>query len=479
MSAIDVVAGPQSTDVELVVVPYFTGAIPAAQTLTPDSSKLAKKGFEGKVGQTAVVDVGDRTVVAVGVGAAEEVTLDVLRKMGASAARAGWKYEKIEVHLPVGAGLSAELGGSGGSQAVTEGLVLAGYRFTDYKSQVDPRTLASVVVVDGDTDGVRHGLAVAAAVGLARDMINQPPMTMTPSRIAEIATDVAQRGDLSVEVLDENAIERERLGGLMGVSRGSDVPPRLIRLTYSPPNPRARVALVGKGITFDSGGLSIKPAEAMMGMKTDMSGAAAVISAMSVLSSIDVDVEVIGIVCATENMPGPKAIKPGDVLRARNGKTIEVLNTDAEGRLVLADGLSLAVEADVDAIVDVATLTGACMVALGTDIAGLMGNDDALRARIQSASTRTGENVWHLPLPKQYRKHIDSEIADIKNIGAPRGAAGTLTAGLFLQEFVGDKPWVHLDIAGVARADGDEGYLVKGGTGFGVRLLIDLLRHYD
>ncbi len=319
-------------------------------------------------------------------------------------------------------------------------------------------------------------MRVARAVALARDVVNEPAGTMTPRRLAEIATQVAEEEGLAIEVLDEIAIVNEGLGGLAGVAAGSDEPARLIRLTYDPPGATATLALVGKGITFDSGGLSIKTAEGMETMKTDKSGAAAVLGAMSAIPALallgGVPVKVIAIIPTTENMPGGSAVKPGDVLKIRNGKTVEVLNTDAEGRLVLADGLSLAVEAGVDAIIDLATLTGACVVALGRRIAGLMGNHEGWMGQVREASERAGESVWPLPLPEEYRKLIDSEVADIKNIGGGR-YAGALTAGLFLKEFVGDVPWVHLDIAGPARSDDDEGYLSKGGTGFGVRTILE------
>jgi leucyl aminopeptidase len=276
-----------------------------------------------------------------------------------------------------------------------------------------------------------------------------------------------------VYVLDEVAIANEGLGGLMGVARGSAEPPRLIELVYEPPGARGTVALVGKGITFDSGGLSIKTADGMETMKTDMSGAAAVLATMSLLPALAPKVKVVAIVPTTENMPGGRAIKPGDVLKIRNGKTVEVLNTDAEGRLVLADGLSLAVEAGVDAVIDLATLTGACMVALGPTIAGLMGNNEAWADQVRAAADRAGEPVWPLPLPKDYRKKIDSEVADIKNTGGRYG--GALTAGLFLEEFVDGVPWAHLDIAGPARSEEDDGYTPKGGSGFGVRTLVEML----
>jgi leucyl aminopeptidase len=339
-----------------------------------------------------------------------------------------------------------------------------------------------VTVVGGPADAVARGARVAQAVSLARDLVNEPAEAMTPRRLAEVAAEVGEAGGLQVTVWDEADAERERLGGLLGVAAGSDEPPRLIELRYEPEGAgpdTPTVALVGKGITFDSGGLSIKTGEGMMTMKTDMSGGAAVIAAMSAVRDLNIPVRVRAIVPATENMPNGRAIKPGDVLRFRNGKTAEVLNTDAEGRLILADGLSLAAEERPDAIVDLATLTGACMIALGPSIAGLMANDEALANQVSEASKRAGELTWPLPLPPSYRSHIDSEIADMKNIGRPGGRGGALVAGLFLQEFVDDVPWVHLDIAGPARSEEDAGWLRKGGTGFGVRTLLEFLSGYE
>jgi leucyl aminopeptidase len=295
---------------------------------------------------------------------------------------------------------------------------------------------------------------------------------MTPVRLAEIAAEIAGRVGLQIDVWDETTIVNERCGGLAGVAQGSTQPPRLLQLTYEPERgARHTLALVGKGITFDSGGLSLKPADGMESMKTDMSGAAAVLAAMSVLPAMGAKTRVVAYIPATENMPSGSAVKPGDVLKFRNGKTAEVLNTDAEGRLVLADGLSLAAEGGVDAIIDVATLTGACIVALGPKVAGLMGNDDEWIAQVREAAARAGERVWPLPLPDDYRRMIDSEVADMKNTGGRYG--GAITAGLFLKEFVGDVPWAHLDIAGPARADADDGYTPKGGTGVAVRTLVE------
>jgi leucyl aminopeptidase len=248
-------------------------------------------------------------------------------------------------------------------------------------------------------------------------------------------------------------------------------------LEYAPAGARGTLALVGKGVVFDSGGLSLKTAGGMETMKTDMSGAAAVIAAMSALRDLGVKTRVLGYVPLVENMPSGTAMRPGDVLRMRNGKTVEVLNTDAEGRLILADALSLASEDKPDAIVDIATLTGAVTVALGDKIAGLMGTDDAWSAQVRSAADRAGERTWPLPLPDDYRKLLESEVADLRNIGTG-GGGGTLTAGLFLREFVDGTPWVHLDVAGTARASGDDGYTSRGGTGYGVRTFIELARTF-
>jgi leucyl aminopeptidase len=369
------------------------------------------------------------------------------------------------------------------AQALAEGAALGAYKFLRYKQKSESPALERLVVLGKKDEAVQQGLdlgvAVAGAVAWARDLVNEPAGAMTPTQLAEEARRAAEEGGLSIEVLDEVQIANEGLGGLLGVSLGSDQPPRLVKLTYEPSGKATgTVALVGKGITFDSGGLSLKTADGMETMKTDMSGAAAVIGAMSVLRTAGVQTKVIAFVPTTENMPGGRAIKPGDVLKIRNGKTVEVLNTDAEGRLILADGLSLAVEEKPDAIIDLATLTGACVVALGLKMAGLMGNDDSWIGQVRNAADRAGEPVWPLPLPQEYRKDLDSEIADMKNISGGRGG-GALTAGLFLAEFAGDVPWAHLDIAGPARASGDDGYIAKGGTGFGVRTLVEVLSTFE
>ena len=303
---------------------------------------------------------------------------------------------------------------------------------------------------------------------------------MTPAEFALRAAEVAGREGLEIDVWDEADIERERLGGLRAVSLGSSQPARLVRLEYVPngvKKPRT-LTLVGKGITFDSGGLSIKPSDGMIRMKMDMGGAGAILGAMSVVARLAPKCRVIAYLCLSENMPGPSAIKVSDVFRARNGKTVEIHNTDAEGRLVLADGLSLASEERPDAIVDVATLTGAKMVAVGSDLIGLFANDDALATRLMAAGAKSGEVMWRLPIHSGYRDQLDSEIADLKNIGKA-GSAGSTIAALFLQEFVAAGiAWAHLDIAGGEAVDADKGVNTRGATGLPTRALLELISDF-
>jgi leucyl aminopeptidase len=467
-------------DVELLAVPVFADlSVPAGAPVELDNGFLRAAGFDGKVGKSRALPADDGTMVlAVGMGDKNKVDAEVFRR--AAARLVSWTGPARRAATTL---LAAGPAVPGAAQAVAEGAALAAYRYNDFKSDGKHVDLEQLVVVGGGGASLQkaldRGAAIAGAVNLARDLINGPAGSITPRKLAAVATDVAKRAGLTADILDEKAIKAARLGALAGVAAGSDEPARLIRLTYEPAGrARGTVALVGKGITFDSGGLSLKTADGMMTMKTDMSGAAAVIATMSVLGALGCKVRVIGIAPTTENMPGGAAIKPGDVLTARNGKTIEVLNTDAEGRLVLADGLSLATEAGVDAIVDLATLTGAQVVALGRKIAAVLGNNDAFVDQVSAAAARAGEGVWHLPLPDEYRRDIDSEVADMKNIGRP-GQAGTLIAGLFLREFVDDTPWAHLDIAGPSRSDEDSGYLRRGATGFGVRTLIELLTTFE
>ncbi|HEX2699787.1 MAG TPA: leucyl aminopeptidase [Acidimicrobiales bacterium] len=470
-----------------LVVPVFAGlksprgAGPWPSGLDP--SALAALGFEAEIGQVqSLVAADGHAIVAVGMGEPDEVTTDSLRRAAACAVRTAWRADALALSLldavPAGVDRAAA------AQAMVEGAALAAYRFTTYRSSPKACHISTIAVVTSDAAAVEQAVAwgaeVARAVCLARDLVNEPAGALTPARLADRAAAEAARVGMACGILDEAAIVQNRMGGLLGVARGSAEPPRFVELTYEPPGVDgdvATVVLVGKGITFDSGGLSLKTADGMMTMKTDMSGAAAVLAAMSVLPSLAPPVRVVGLLPITENMPGDRATKPGDILETRNGTTVEVLNTDAEGRLVLADALAYGVERSPAAIVDVATLTGAQVVALGRKVSGLMGTDDDLLAQIRAAGDRAGEPVWPLPLTSDYRSHLDSDVADLKNIGKA-GEAGSVVAGLFLREFVGEVPWAHLDIAGPARAGDDDGFLAKGGTGVGVRTLIELVRTF-
>jgi leucyl aminopeptidase len=469
-------------DADVLGVPVFTDLnLPAGAGATVNRRFLAAMGFEGRPGQTEPLQAEDGSiVVAVGVGPADQLDTDVLRRAGAGFVRAVGRARRAAVTLPAAA--RGRVAAGRAVQAVVEGIALGGYRFRAHPAQKAPKanvpSLDSVAVVGGDQAGVRRGQQVAAAVLRARDWVNQPPRSMTPRQLALEAEALAAQNGLDVDVWDEGRLAVERMGGLLGVAAGAAEPPRMIRLVYEPAGARGTVALVGKGITFDSGGLSLKTSDGMRTMKSDMGGAAAVLSAMGALPALGVRVRVFGYACCTENMPSGTAIHVGDVLTARNGTTIEVLNTDAEGRLVLADGLSLAAESSPDAIIDLATLTGGQKVALGTQVAALMANDDRLAGRLLAAAARAGEPTWRLPLWPAYRSHLDSDVADLKNIGQPNNAS-TIIAGLFLQEFVADRPWGHLDIASPSWADADDGWVTRGGTGWGVRTLLELLREWE
>ncbi len=442
-----------------------------------DRDALVSLGFTGQAGQVQVVPGDGRLMAAVGLGPVDGIDTVGVRRAAAALARSVRGRRSLATDL-ASAARSDDLSEADTAHAVVEGTALGVYRF-GYKSTKSDDRLTRVTLVGSTAAGVRSAVeratAVVDGVTLARDLVNEPGGSLTPPKFANRVRRMARDRGLTIKVLDEAAIRRARLGGLLGVNRGSTQPPRFVELTYTPKErPRGTLALVGKGLTFDAGGLSIKTRQGMKDMKMDMGGAAAVVGAMSVLPAVAPHCRVRAYLPMTDNMLGGDATRPGDVLTLRNGKTIEVLDTDAEGRLVLADALSLASEAKPDAIVDLATLTGACVVALGPRIAGLMGRDDGFLTQVEEASTRTGERVWRLPLPVDYRSMVDSSVADMKNIGGSYG--GTLTAGLILSEFVADGiPWAHLDIAGPAFADGDDGEVVTGGTGFGVRLLVDLI----
>jgi leucyl aminopeptidase len=462
----------EAGDAEVLISGVTAGGVAEA----PDDlgEHLVARGFKADLGATVLVPRdGGGARLLVGLGDADEVDARAVRRASAAASRSAGHFAGAATTLLADAGRAD----ADGAQALAEGFALGAYRFGEYKSDFEPHLLTSVAVLgvgDGVADGLARGATIAAAVNEARDLVNEPGGSLTPPAFADRAVALGEANGVAVDVLDKAGIEAAGLGGLLGVNRGSFHEPRFIRMTHAPEGATGHVVLVGKGITFDAGGLSIKTADGMVGMNGDMGGGAAVIATMSAVAELAPGVKVTGLVPTTDNMLGPDATRPGDVLTIADGSTVEVLNTDAEGRLILADGLAVASQEAPDAIIDLATLTGACMVALGPRIAGLMSNDDAFADRVASAADAAGERVWRLPLPDDLNKELESPVADLKNIGKRWG--GALTAGLFLQHFVGDDiPWVHLDIAGPAWLDDADGENPKNGTGFGVRTLLQLL----
>ncbi|MBU0625355.1 leucyl aminopeptidase [Patescibacteria group bacterium] len=374
--------------------------------------------------------------------------------------------------------------------AAVEGALLAGYQFNRYKSKKKKNSkppTSVTLVLPKDTDikkaraGLQLGTALAAAAEFARDLVNEPASEMTPKRLVTAAQAIAQpHSGIKLKIFDRAALEKMNAGGVLAVAKGSDEPPYMVHLTYVPltDKPKARIVLVGKGLTFDSGGLSLKPSEAMEDMKIDMAGGAAMLGVFSVLAKLAPQVEVHGVAAFCENMPSGKAVKPGDVVKTMSGQTIEILNTDAEGRVTLADMLYYGAQLKPDFMVDLATLTGACMVALGQEVAGLLSNSDGLSERLAMAADQSGEMIWRLPLPKEYEELIKGSVGDLRNISTVR-YGGAITAGLFLQHFVNDVPWAHLDIAGPAWAEKDSvPYQPKGATGFGARTMLRFLRSF-
>ena len=455
---------------DLLVVPVFADRVPATQSdLAPDLEALASlldvKDFTGKKGQLLFVPTPSGPpgeVLLVGLG--DDVDLERLRRAAGSVARAASRYESV-------ATLLHDVDIDGASGAVALGSRLGLYEFNEYRSEPKTHDIESIILVgEGDADELAEANAVARGVMFARDLVNRPAEDKAPETIAEIASTLHE--SIEVTIFDEDDIAAKGFGGLAGVNAGADRPARMVLMEYRPEGATATVAFVGKGIVFDSGGLSIKPAAGMEPMKTDMAGAAAVIAAVRAIAEVGLAVNVIGITPLTENLSGGSALKPGDVVKIYNGKTMEILNTDAEGRIVLADGLSLATEMGADLIVDIATLTGTAKAALGTDIGALFASDDEAAERVLAAAKGAGEKFWQMPLDKDYRSLVDSDIADMKNTGGRWG--GAINAALILSEFVDETPWVHLDVAGPARAEKTEHYITKGGSGFGVRTLFGI-----
>lgn len=411
--------------------------------------------------------VAAKSITVAGLG--EDPDEDSVRGVAGSAARSLGERSVVAstLHLATGAASSA------GAEA--EGFLLGSYRFTAFKSDPHPSKIQRFILLGSPAeDALARGVARAEATILARDLINEPAGSLTPEVLAERVREIADVSELEVTVLDAEALASQGFGGIVGVGQGSAHPPCLILLRYTPTQARTKITLIGKGITFDSGGLSIKPAASMEEMKTDMAGAGAVIGALSACSRLGVKAEVTGVIAAAENMVSSRSFRPGDVLRHYGGKTTEVTNTDAEGRLVLADALAYCSEQSPSVMVDVATLTGAIKVALGSKAVGLFSNDDTLASEIEQAASSSGERVWRLPLYDDYLKELDSDVADHKNSGGRWG--GSIIAAMFLKQFVGPGiRWAHLDIAGAARSAAAYDEVSKGGTGIATRTLISLL----
>jgi len=459
-----------------------TGAVDRA--LDAAISRVISEGHcRGKDGEVTLIHalgkVPSHRVVVAGLGKSDKFTLDTVRSVSAGVARY-LRRARCETAATIthGAGI-AGLDPEACAQAIAEGTLLGIYQFRRHKKpDEDAVELKELVLVEHDEArlealrrGVERGVALAEAANFARDLANEPSNVLTPTELANRASAWAKDAGLECEVFDKSWMEQQKMGALLGVAQGSEQPPKFIVIRYKGGG-SMHLALVGKGITFDTGGISIKPAAGMEEMKGDMSGAAAVIAAIGAIARLKPAINVTAIAPCTENMPSGTAIKPGDVLRAMTGTTIEVLNTDAEGRLILADGLGYAMAQSPDAIVDVATLTGAISIALGNVATGAMTNSAPLYQRVRQAADAAGEKVWELPMFDEYKEQIKSDVADIKNTGG-RGA-GSITAAFFLKEFVGETPWVHLDIAGVDFYEKEKGVIVKGASGIPVRTLVHL-----
>ena len=492
-----VVSLVENFSADLDVTGHFVGTegeVPAALGL--DRAALTKLGFEAKAGQTqTVLAASGGLVIAVGLGApaasAEDETPGAdaahaaLRDAAAAFARAASAHAGIGLDLSGIPALDAA-----GVDAITEGVLLARYRYNALKAKPKGTALATLELlgtagVAGADAAVRRAQIGARAGNVTRDLCNTPPGHLTATDIADIAVELGREHGFAVEVFDKQALIELGCGGLLGVNAGSAEEPRMVKLRYVPtsvgqegaPAEAGHLALVGKGIMYDSGGISLKPSDPMhLLMKMDMGGAAAVLGAFTAFRDLGVGTAVTGFLMCTDNMPSGTATKLGDVLTARNGTTFEVKNTDAEGRLVMMDALALAVEEKPDAIVDIATLTGSALMALGQATAAVLGNNQAIVDQLRAAASVVDEPAWQLPLEKKYRKQLDSDIADLGNIGGR--FAGATTAALFLNEFVDGLPWAHLDIAGTMQSDSDDAWRSQGATGYGARLLTEFAQRF-
>ncbi len=415
-------------------------------------------------------------VIKIGI---KEFDSENLRKFGARAINYAKDFELDEITIVFPNVKNVQEA----SQALTEGILLGSYEFKKFKTKKEDKPVKQVNFVAKNLKKIKKGIQVGEIiskyVSLARDLVNDPANHVTPDAFADRISEISKRNKLKVKVYGEKEIEKMGMGCFLGVAQGTRKEPRLVVIEYRGNKKKDLYALVGKGVTFDSGGISLKPSQGMHEMKGDMSGAAAVTCAINAIAELKLPINIIAVVPCVENMPGGNAMKPGDVLKSMSGKTVEVINTDAEGRLALADAIYFVAKKKPKAIIDIATLTGACVVALGYNVAGLVGNDEKLLNSIFKAGEKTNERVWKLPLYEEYSKAIKSDIADIKNIGYDNGAAGPLTAAAFLKEFVGKTSWAHIDMAGTFWAKTNKDYFKKGATGWGVRLFVELFRSFS
>ncbi len=465
-----------------------TGAV--NQALGDAISELIASGdLTGKAGEVGILyprgAIPATRVLVVGLGKRGDFNLEGVRQAAANGIKQAHKLKAKNVATIVhGAGVGG-LDVQAAAQATVEGSLLALYRFAATKQEAEPpHEIDSLTVVEFDSSkveaietGSAQAQAIAAGVALARDLVNMPPNMATPTKMADTAVSIANEHNLKITVGDRAWAAEHKMGGFLAVAKGAGEPPKFIVLEHNADREELdTIVLVGKGITFDTGGISIKPSANMGTMKSDMGGAAAVLGAMKAVGAMNLPLRVIGITPCTENMPDANAYRPADVITASNGTTIEIISTDAEGRMVLADGLVYATRYNPKAVIDLATLTGSCVIALGSNMAaGLFSTEDSLRDKLVAAGTAVHERVWPLPLWEDYKEAIKSDVADIKNSGGRFG--GVATSAIFLKQFV-DYPWVHLDIAGMALSEKANGYIPRGGTGYGVRLLVEFLRNW-
>ena len=464
------------------------GAAPLDRALGGSLSKLVQsKEFEGNANEVLLYHTQDKVpakrLVLVGLGKKNEVTLETIRQaMGSAAKRVRQaKVGSFAVVLPTVK--PNKMSWIEVAQAMVEGAILGSYQFTVYRSEpasgqdvAEMRILAQHKDQLGQvTEGIRRGIATAEATVFVRDLCNHPSNVLTPARVADEAKTIAKTEGIAIKILEQKEMEQLGMGALLGVSRGSQEPPKFIILEYNGTKKKDErpVVLVGKTITFDTGGISLKPAENMEHMKADMTGGAEVLASIRAAARLKLPLRLISILPVAENMPGGRAMKPGDIVTTLSGKTVEVQNTDAEGRLILADGLAYAMRYKPAALIDIATLTGACVVALGQFAIGMFGTDQALKEQVRKSGQKAGERVWEMPLWEEYFEQLKSDVADMRNIGGRGG--GMITAALFLSKFVGDCPWVHLDIASTDWSERERAYIPKGPTAIGTRLLVQYL----